>query len=144
MDWYTVAGNPSGSLTACKSRSISDQVDQAAAQKENVDISEYDHVLYVFPSEISACKGKPWADISGYKVWITRGINVFDIAHEMTHNIGSRHSYSITCDDNYTMHSAGSILNSNRCHRIEYGDAIDTMGAAGWYDRTSPRTSEIW
>ena len=126
--WYTVSGNPSSSLTACKSQGISDQVDQAAAQAHQVDVSDYDHVIYVFPPEISACKGKPWADISGYKVWLSRGISVFDIAHEMTHNIGSRHSYSLTCEDDSTMHGTGSILNSHQCGRKEYGDMLDTMG----------------
>jgi M6 family metalloprotease-like protein len=93
-----------------------DQANVAAAAA-GVDLSAYQHIVYVLPPEsLSRCenwKGK--ADIGGARSWLVGELATVNsehvIAHEVAHNLGLLHSNTPT---------------------DEYGDDSDTMGTTGY------------
>jgi hypothetical protein len=103
----------------CNFTTIGSLADSAAAAN-GYTASNYNFVVYVFPS-LSSCG---WAGL-GYvgaprKAWIN-GYNRTQVyAHEMGHNFGLLHAASLSC--------TGTPIASSGCSSAEYGDPFDTMG----------------
>lgn len=114
--WYTL---PINSTDTCSSLDIGDAAD-AAAIANNVDLSQYDRYVYVFPT--SSCGWSGIATVGGLqtRAWVNNAPYSKVPAHEMGHNLGLLHSQGLNCQ--------GDVLNTN-CAFVTYGDQLDTMGA---------------
>lgn len=115
--WFTL---PINSTDTCNSLEIGDAAD-AIATANNVDLSQYDRYVYVFPQ--SSCLWSGIATVGGLQTrsWVNNMPYTKVPAHELGHNLGLLHSQAWDCD--------GDVLNTN-CVFITYGDRIDTMGAS--------------
>lgn len=92
------------------------------AASEGIDLSGYDHVIYVFP-ERDSCSWLGIAVVSGGWSMINGNLGVHPLSHELGHNLGLLHAGSWRC------YSDGSpVPISETCATIEYGDPFDTMG----------------
>lgn len=118
-----------GSVNGCPYHTWDDEADEAAADA-GVDLSGYQHYIYIFPLK-SACNWSGIAEVGGDHIDIN-GNSFGDIptrvvAHELGHNLGLQHAGSWTC-------YAGStrVQISNVCDTTEYGDPFDAMGNTGY------------
>jgi hypothetical protein len=115
--WFRLNGPTAG----CPDGVWKEEADEAAAAA-GVDLSGYQHVVYMFPFQIgcswlgTSALGGSWAMING-----TFSLQV--IAHELGHNLGLFHAGSWTCT------SGGvRVQISDTCTASEYGDPFDAMG----------------
>ncbi len=121
---------------------------EAAATAAGVNLSLYNHRLFIVPQSTSSVCG--WAGIanlgcsSSCRAWSNLCTNITVIAHELGHNFGYEHS-ATDSDNNGTVES-------------QYGDYSCDMGAAagqvtvfnapkkdqlGWFDHTSGKVIEV-
>ncbi len=124
----------SGSAAGCPYETWDDEADQAATEA-GIDLTGYQHIIYISPFE-SACQWGGIAALGGSRVNING--NSFGeaptetIAHELGHNLGLLHAGSWTCT------SGGvRVQISDNCTISEYGDPFDPMGTGfrhnnGW------------
>jgi uncharacterized membrane protein len=119
VGWYTL---PMSSST-CDYSSIASYANQAATAA-GVNLSNYKHYVYAFPS-ISACGWWGLGTVGGSpsQAWINGSIAVKVVGHEMGHNLGLYHSHSSSCGTTQTLCSTPTTS--------EYGDSIDIMGSPG-------------
>lgn len=115
----------SGSAAGCPFSAWNDEADQAAASA-GVDLSGYQHIVYIFPFK-SACGWGGIAQLGGDRININ-GNSFGDaptktIAHEFGHNFGLQHAGSWTCTSGGTR-----VQISDACTIDQYGDPFDTMG----------------
>jgi hypothetical protein len=94
----------------------------AAAADAAIDLSGYQHVMYVFPTR-SSCSWLGLAVVGGDWSIINGNLGVHPIAHELGHNLGLHHAGSWTCFD-----GAVRVQISDSCATTEYGDPFDTQG----------------
>ncbi|HEX6666400.1 MAG TPA: Ig-like domain-containing protein [Solirubrobacterales bacterium] len=115
--WFSLSGTTVG----CPFGTWDEEADEAAADA-GIDLSGYQHVIYVFPSK-SNCGFLGIANVNGIYSNINGNVNPLVIAHELGHNLGLHHANSLTC-------SAGGkrVTISETCTSTEYGDPFDTMG----------------
>ncbi len=116
----------SGSAAGCPFETWDDEADQAATEA-GVDLSGYQHIIYISPYE-SACQWGGIAGVPGSRVNIN-GNSFGDaptriIAHELGHNLGLDHAGSWTCTSGEVR-----VQISDTCTISEYGDPFDTMGS---------------
>ncbi|MDP5293446.1 Ig-like domain-containing protein [Oceanimonas sp. CHS3-5] len=115
LGWYTVplqgGGCPSGTI---------DEANRLATQS-GVDLSQYDRLVYLVP-ESSGCNAN-WGTVGGSpsRAFVTAGLDLQIVAHELGHNLGLRHAHGLHCSD--------GVL-SGSCSRLEYGDTMSIMGDA--------------
>ncbi|HYQ79703.1 MAG TPA: zinc-dependent metalloprotease family protein, partial [Solirubrobacterales bacterium] len=119
----------SGSAAGCPYGTWDDEADQAAA-KAGIDLSGYQHIVYISPF-VGACNWGGIAEVGGSRININ-GNSVGDlstktVAHELGHNLGLNHAGSWTCTSGGTR-----VQISNTCTISEYGDPFDTMGNTGY------------
>lgn len=119
-----LSGNSHGWLTlpitqTCDTTAISSQANAAAAGA-GIDLSGYQHVVYVFPRN-TACMWSGQGTVGGTnsKIWINGRLELKTLAHEIGHNFGLYHSHSLECDN--------AVLGSS-CVSYDYGDTVDDMG----------------
>lgn len=112
--WYTV---PFNSTDPC-SLDIADAAD-AAAVNENIDLSQYQRLVYLFPK--NTCTWAGFATVGGAQTrsWIHNSPYSNVPAHEIGHNLGLLHSRGLNCE--------GDVTDTN-CLHVTYGDSLDTMG----------------
>jgi hypothetical protein len=105
----------------CPWSTIGSAADAAAlAASSSYNVSNYNFVVYLFPSLACGWSGLAYVGFP-HKAWIN-GTGAFAtqvISHEMGHNFGLLHAGSLNC-------GAASIGGS--CSVAEYGDPFDTMG----------------
>jgi Bacterial Ig domain/Gametolysin peptidase M11 len=106
---------------ACQYTAWMNAADEAAADAA-IDLSGYQHVMYVFPTR-SSCSWLGLAVVGGDWSIINGNLGVHPIAHELGHNLGLRHAGSWTC-----FNGAVRVQISDSCATTEYGDPFDTQG----------------
>lgn len=116
LGWYTL---PMNSSDACNQWAMADAADVIAASN-NVNLSQYDRFVYVFPN--SSCTWSGFATVGGTqtRAWVNNVPYTKVPAHEIGHNFGLLHSHGLNCEGSAT---------DNNCVSITYGDQLDTMGA---------------
>lgn len=116
LGWYTANIN---STDSCDRWAIAQAADDAAIAN-NVDLSQYDRYVYVFP--FNTCTWSGIANVGGTqtKAWINGALFTKVPAHELGHNFGLLHSHGLNCQ--------GDATDTN-CVSLTYGDQLDTMGA---------------
>ncbi|MGW6128407.1 hypothetical protein ACWFNE_00130 [Cellulomonas sp. NPDC055163] len=115
--------------TACWSEA---EAGAAAASAAGVDLTGYDHVMYLLAPSEEPCGYGGYAGVGGnvsvtlhFGEEATRGI----AQHELGHNLGLWHAHSLTCTDAWGRFTSG-LEAGGRCETHEYGDPYDTMGDA--------------
>ena len=106
----------------------------AAATAAGIDLSLYDHRVYVLPHRNdTACTWSGLAYLnctSICRAWIGRAELPLVFAHELGHNLGLSH--------------ASSDLDNNGVKDAEYGDASGVMGSIyGWHRFNAPHADQL-
>jgi hypothetical protein len=121
--WYTIDAPTAG----CPYTTWGARAREAAAAG-GFNAADYQHVMYVFPSQPS-CGWAGLAYLPGSGSWINGDLSVRVTAHELGHNLGLHHAGSYAC---------GAAVISQSCTLNEYGDPFDVMGSVsrhshGWH-----------
>lgn len=134
-------------ITGCPVYDYAAAADAAASSQQGVDVSAYQHRVYIIPHDSVADSDCTWLALGvlgsygstgTLRSWSTR-IDASAIAHEVGHNGGWHHAATDTNNNGY---------NSSESSDVEYGDTSDTMGYCctekkfnavhmdqiGWYD----------
>lgn len=119
-----LSGNSYGWLNlpiaqTCDTTAISTYANQAATGA-GIDLSGYQHVVYVFPRN-AACMWSGQGTVGGTsnKIWINGRMELKTLTHELGHNFGLYHSHALECD---------STVLGSACVTYDYGDTVDDMG----------------
>ena len=141
--WYTLPINSSN----CKSTDVASYA-QAAAQNDNVNLSDFDHYIYVFPQTSCFPSGSGTVGGTPSESWINGDWFILKtVAHEFGHNLGLYHSSSLEC---------GNTTLGSDCKTFLYGDTMDIMAnkstghfnafqkeQLGWLDPTLGEITEV-
>jgi hypothetical protein len=139
--WYTLPVSNAGCAI-----DLWTQAANAAASAAGVNLGNYQHIVYAFPSA-SSCGWAGLAEMPGSHVWINGSFVLRVIGHELSHNLGVHHAASLSCTSGVVR-----VALSNTCSYSEYGDPFDIMGGSarhtsswhkgqiGWLDPLAKQT----
>ncbi|UTW12190.1 Ig-like domain-containing protein [Marinobacterium rhizophilum] len=113
--WYTLP------ISGGTCSSDIDDYANAAATAAGVNLSSYDHLVYIMAPSSGCNLDTGTVGGSPSKSWIVSGPDFHTLAHELGHNFGLRHAHGQKCD-------GGAVLGTG-CSHSEYGDIFDTMGS---------------
>nr|WP_294867524.1 NEW3 domain-containing protein [uncultured Pseudogulbenkiania sp.] len=132
IGWYTLPLN--STMSTCDTASVATYAKQAATAA-GVDLSLYTRYVYVTPY-IAACGFAGASMVGGNEAWINGLFSVNVIAHELGHNLGLEHSHGLYCSNGSIIGNGVlfPISNNTACTMVQYGDTLDTMGAASQYN----------
>jgi 5-hydroxyisourate hydrolase-like protein (transthyretin family) len=112
--WYTIPM----SSTVCDKNAIGLAARQAAESAGAV-ITNYDHLVYAFPSNACTFSGSSTIGGNPSQSWVNHFYTVSTLGHELGHGLGLYHSRSLDCG----VESVGQS-----CTSSEYGNVFDIMG----------------
>ncbi len=134
-------------IVGCPVYDYANAADAAALSQRGVDVSNYQHRVYIIPSDSAADSDCGWLALGVLGSYGSTGtlrswstiIDASAVAHELGHNVGWHHAATDTNNNGY---------NASEGTDIEYGDTSDTMGYCctekkfnavhmdqiGWYD----------
>jgi Gametolysin peptidase M11 len=120
--WFTI--NMNRPVSSCDYNQIASKAD-AAALSAGVLLANYSRKIYAFP-QAGGCGWWGLGTVGGNpsRAWINGDFELRVIGHELGHNLGLYHSHSLDC---------GSVVMGGVCSVGEYGDSMDTMGAASFH-----------
>ncbi len=118
--WYTIPNDPS----RCSYTSWGPAAARLA-KAEGVDLSAYDHTIYVFP-RVASCQWSGSAQTPGKELYVHGPFTLRVVGHEIGHNLGVHHAASYRCTDD----TGRRTPLGGTCTENEYGDPFDIMGAA--------------
>lgn len=134
-------------IAGCPVYDYANAADAAAMSQQGVDVSAYQHRVYIIPHDNTADSDCTWLALGvlgsygstgTLRSWSTR-IDASALAHELGHNVGWHHAATDTNNNGYDAAESTDV---------EYGDTSDTMGYCctekkfnavhmdqiGWYD----------
>lgn len=134
----------------CPVYSYAAAADAAALSQRGVDVSNYQHRIYIMTNASAGCNWLALGVVGGYgstgtlRSWSSI-IDASALAHEIGHNVGWHHAATDTNNNGY---------NGSESTDVEYGDTSGTMGYCctekkfnavhmdqiGWYDNTPAGT----
>jgi hypothetical protein len=137
-------------IDGCPVYSYAAAADAAALSQRGVDVSNYQHRIYIMANASAGCNWLALGVVGGYgstgtlRSWSSI-IDASALAHELGHNVGWHHAATDTNNNGY---------NSSESTDVEYGDTSGTMGYCctekkfnavhmdqiGWYDNTPAGT----
>ncbi len=134
-------------IVGCPVYDYANAADAAALSQRGVDVSNYQHRVYIIPSDSAADSDCGWLALGVLGSYGSTGtlrswstiIDASAVAHELGHNVGWHHAATDTNNNGY---------NASEGTDVEYGDTSDTMGYCctekkfnavhmdqiGWYD----------
>jgi hypothetical protein len=134
-------------IAGCPVYDYAAAADAAALSQRGVDVGEYQHRVYIIPSDSAADSDCSWLALGVLGSYGSTGtlrswstiIDASAVAHELGHNVGWHHAATDTNNNGY---------NASEGTDVEYGDTSDTMGYCctekkfnavhmdqiGWYD----------
>ena len=118
--WYSIAATDD----SCAPTSTWSTQARAAATNAGVNLSNYQHIAYVFPKS-TACGWAGLGYMPGPESWNNGTLSVRVAGHELAHNFGVHHAASLSCTSNGVR-----VTLSSTCTESEYGDPFDIMGNA--------------
>jgi chitodextrinase len=131
LGWYTI---PESSASGCNYSAWSTSAN-AAATTAGVNLANYQHVVYAFPS-VSSCGWSGLAYMPGRYSWLNNaGTSLRTMAHELGHNFGTHHASTLNCTQSGVRVSLSAT--ASNCTLNEYGDPFSVMGASSKYEPTN-------
>jgi hypothetical protein len=109
----------------------------AAAAGEGINLSGYQHFVYVFPFTFN-CQWFGQAQLGGTRAWINGGDITHVITHELGHNMGLFHAGSWSCTS-----GTQRVPISDTCTTSEYGDPFDAMGNSGYRHNSASSLAKL-
>lgn len=116
--WFSIAATDN----TCAATSTWSTQARAAATNAGVNLSNYQHIAYVFPKS-TACGWAGLGHMPGPESWNNGILSVRIAGHELAHNFGVHHAASLSCTSNGVR-----VTLSGECTESEYGDPFDIMG----------------
>ncbi len=114
--WYTVPVDGYGS--SCPSNY--DDLALNMAQSAGVNLSAYDHYIFMLPPGGKCSTNAGTIGGSPSRAWISSALDTRVVAHEFGHNLGLHHAHALDCIGDTETTSCTSLI---------YGDFLDIMGS---------------
>ncbi|WP_199774895.1 MULTISPECIES: Ig-like domain-containing protein [unclassified Pseudoalteromonas] len=130
VGWYTLPV----SNQVCDLSAVRDAADQKAIAS-GIQLDQYDRIVYMMTKTACGIAGSATMQGTPSRAWINGNFSAMNIAHELGHNLGLRHSGSLDC---------GEQPISDQCTRREYGDTYDVMGGSNGYINTFQKEQLGW
>jgi gametolysin peptidase M11 len=123
--WYTLPANAANTCNYSYWASLA----RTRATLDGFSAAGYQHVMYVFPDNMTGCNWAGLAYMPGTESWINGDLTVRVTAHELGHNLGLNHAGSWYC----LGASNQPVQISSNCDidHHEYNDPFDVMGSYG-------------